>query len=104
MKQKKKELLYQEAGKYFLDLSKLVFGGIILAEIMNLDIDGVAVFGVGGVAVVGFALFGFHYYSKSKKIRIWDSFIFWELLSCWDSCQSFSRIGMTGNTQDGENN
>ena len=32
MKLKKRELLYQEAGKFFLDLSKLVFGGIILAE------------------------------------------------------------------------
>ncbi|MBQ9356804.1 MAG: ABC transporter permease [Prevotella sp.] len=67
MKLKKKELLYQEAGKYFLDLSKLVFGGIILAEIMNLNINDGAIFGIGGVAVVGFALFGFHYYSKSKK-------------------------------------
>lgn len=67
MKLKKKELLYQEAGKYFLDLSKLVFGGIVLAEIMNLDIHEGAMFGIGGVAVVVFALFGFHYYSKSKQ-------------------------------------
>ena len=64
MKLKKKELLYHEAGKYFLDLSKLVFGGIILAEIMNLAINQVAVFAIGGVAVVALALFGFHYYAK----------------------------------------
>lgn len=67
MKLKKRELLYQEAGKYFLDLSKLVFGGIILAEIMNLGINETAVFGIGSIAVVILALFGFHYYSKSKK-------------------------------------
>ncbi len=67
MKLKKRELLYQEAGKYFLDLSKLVFGGIILAEIMNLGINETAVFGIGALAVVILALFGFHYYSKSKK-------------------------------------
>ena len=67
MKLKKRELLYQEAGKYFLALSKLVFGGIILAEIMNLGINETAVFGIGSIAVVILALFGFHYYSKSKK-------------------------------------
>ena len=36
MGQKKHEMMYQEYGKYFLDLSKLVFGGVILAGIMNL--------------------------------------------------------------------
>ena len=30
MKQKKKELMMQEYGKYFLDMSKLVFDGIHL--------------------------------------------------------------------------
>jgi len=36
MKQKKRELMMQESGKYCLDMSKLIFGGVILAGIMNL--------------------------------------------------------------------
>lgn len=67
MKLKRKELLYQEAGKYFLDLSKLVFGGVILAEIMNLGFNDTAMLTVGGFIVVSFALVGFRYYSNSKR-------------------------------------
>lgn len=35
MKLKKKELMYQQYGKYCQDMSKLVFGGVILAAIMD---------------------------------------------------------------------
>ncbi len=66
MKLKKRELLYQEAGKYFLDLSKLVFGGIILAEIMNLGINDEAMLIIGGVLVLVFGFIGYRFYSKSK--------------------------------------
>ena len=66
MKLKKRELLYQEAGKYFLDLSKLVFGGIILAEIMNLEINDEAMLIIGGVLVLVFGFIGYRFYSKSK--------------------------------------
>ncbi|MBQ7420365.1 MAG: hypothetical protein IJV17_06495 [Prevotella sp.] len=34
MKQKKRELMMQELGKYSLDMSKLIFGGVILASII----------------------------------------------------------------------
>ena len=39
MKQKKRELMMQELGKYSLDMSKLIFGGVILAGIMNLGVN-----------------------------------------------------------------
>ena len=52
MKQKKRELLMQESGKYFLDISKLIFGGVILAGIMNLGVDSLYLFGIGGSLVV----------------------------------------------------
>lgn len=34
-----RELALDELGKYLIDISKLVFGGIILAGIMRLDIN-----------------------------------------------------------------
>ena len=66
MKQKKKELMMQEYGKYFLDLSKLIFGGVILAGVMDLGVDYVTLFCIGGVFVALLAIVGFRFYSKSK--------------------------------------
>ena len=66
MKQKKRELMMQERGKYFLDMSKLVFGGIILAGIMNLGMNSELLLGMGLLTVIVFAQLGFCFYSKSK--------------------------------------
>ena len=66
MKQKKRELMMQEYGKYCLDMSKLIFGGVILAGIMNLGVDDFVLFGTGGILVALFASMGFIFYSKSK--------------------------------------
>ena len=56
----------QELGKYCLDISKLIFGGVILAGIMNLGVEGYYLFGVGGALVAFFAVIGFTFYSKSR--------------------------------------
>ena len=56
----------QELGKYCLDMSKLIFGGVILAGIMNLGVDNSYLFGIGGTLVAFFAAIGFNFYSKSK--------------------------------------
>lgn len=37
--QEKKNMLCEKFGDYCLDVSKLVFGGVILAAIMELDIN-----------------------------------------------------------------
>ncbi|MBP3246856.1 MAG: ABC transporter permease [Prevotella sp.] len=66
MKLKKRELMMQETGKYCLDLSKLIFGGVILGSIMNLGVDSIYLFGVGGVWVVLLSIIGFVFYSKSR--------------------------------------
>ena len=66
MKQKKRELMMQELGKYCLDMSKLIFGGVVLAGIMNLGVQSSYLFGVGGTLVAFFAVIGFVFYSKSK--------------------------------------
>ena len=66
MKQKKKELMYQQYGKYCLDMSKLVFGGIILAAIMDMGVDSMKLLLVGFFIVAAFAFLGFRLYSKSR--------------------------------------
>lgn len=66
MKQKKRELIMQESGKYCLDMSKLIFGGVILAGIMNLGVSNLFLFGIGGGLVILLAMIGFVFYSKSK--------------------------------------
>ena len=59
----RKGLMYKEVGKYCLDLSKLVFGGIILAGVMDLGFDLIPLIlvGLGFVFVFGaigmFAMF-----------------------------------------------
>ncbi len=59
----RKELMYKEVGKYCLDLSKLVFGGVILAGVMDLGFDLIPLIlvGLGFVFVFGamgmFAIF-----------------------------------------------
>ena len=66
MKQKKRELIMQESGKYCLDMSKLIFGGVILAGLMNMGVNSTVLFGVGGPLVVLLAALGFIFYSKSR--------------------------------------
>ena len=58
--------MYQEYGKYFLDMSKLIFGGVILAGIMNLGVNNVLLRGSGFVVVIIFATIGFSFYNNSK--------------------------------------
>ena len=66
MKQKKRELMMQESGKYCLDMSKLIFGGVILAGIMNLEVDRIFLLGVGGLLVLFLMMLCFVFYSKSR--------------------------------------
>lgn len=54
----RKDIVIEEAGKYCLDLSKLVFGGIILAGVMDLGIELVPLICVGLGVVFVFAAAG----------------------------------------------
>ena len=44
--------LYEESGKYLLGVSKLIFGGVILAGVMNLNVDKIVLFASGTLAVI----------------------------------------------------
>ena len=51
--------LYDKFSDYSLDLSKLVFGGVILAGIMDLSVNTNILFGLGAVSVIILMLLGF---------------------------------------------
>ena len=44
--------MLSELGKYCIDISKLVFGGVILAGIMKLEINCTLLFGLGAIIVL----------------------------------------------------
>lgn len=64
--QTNKEILLGEFGRYCLDISKLVFGGIILAGIMELNINHLVLFGIGTVIVLLTAITGFVFIKLSN--------------------------------------
>lgn len=59
--------LYLEASRYSLDLSKLIFGGIILSGIMGMQIEKAYPLIVGLIAVILTALFGFIMFLLANK-------------------------------------
>lgn len=69
MEKNKKDALFAELGKYSIDISKLVFGGVILAGIMKLDVNRLALFGLGVLVVIATLITGliFIALSNSKK-------------------------------------
>lgn len=67
MKKESAQALYGELGKYLIDISKLVFGGIILAGIMRVEVDQTLLFILGGVWVITFSISGVILTVKSKS-------------------------------------
>ena len=56
-----------EFGKFMVDIAKLVFGGVILAGIMNQEIDHELLFILGSAVVALFVLIGLLIMSKNKE-------------------------------------
>ena len=56
-----------EAGKFCLDIAKLVFGGVILAGIMQQGIEFNSLFLTGLGVVLLFVVFGFYLIKQSNK-------------------------------------
>ena len=67
MSKARKRKLYLKASDFLLDLSKLVFAGIILTGIIDLDTNKALLFIAGSVAVGFFATWGFVLYNRGTK-------------------------------------
>ena len=67
LSKKDKRELYGHASKFFVDIAKLVFAGIILADILKQDVDFWWML-LGGFVVVGMLLLlAFNMYKMSKR-------------------------------------
>lgn len=64
---KAKKELYVEVAKYTLDLSKLVFGGVILTLIINANINKTVTFACGCVTLIIFVAIGYVLLKKGKE-------------------------------------
>ena len=62
-----RKAVFEEIGKYFLDVSKLIFGGVILAGVMNLEVDKIVLFSIGGFAVIFTILVGLYLFKLGKE-------------------------------------
>ena len=66
---KTKSDLYDKFSSHALDLSKLVFGGVILAGIMGMKVDTNLLFIIGGFSVIILTLLGFVLIVLKHNIR-----------------------------------
>lgn len=58
----------KEIGKYFLDISKLVFGGVVLATILKIeDVPRFWVLVVGSIVTLISAYIGFQFLNYKRK-------------------------------------
>ena len=58
-----------ELGKFLVDIAKLVFAGVIIAGIMDEEIDRTLLFLLGSVVVVAFAFIGISIISINKEAK-----------------------------------
>ena len=65
----RQKALYLKVSDFLLDLAKLVFGGIILTGIIDLDLDKVWLFFLGGSVATIFIWWGFTIYIRGMKIK-----------------------------------
>ena len=68
MNKKTKELVLMKSGEYMLDMSKLVFGGIVLVVIMQIEnMSNQILLISGSIAVALTAILGLFFTSKSQS-------------------------------------
>ncbi len=65
----RKRAFYLKVSDFLLDLAKLVFGGIILTGIIDLDLNKVWLFSVGSIVAGLFAGWGFNIYNRGMNIK-----------------------------------
>ena len=68
----RQKAFYLKVSDFLLDLAKLVFGGIILTGIIDLDLDKVWLFSVWAIVAAALASWGFNIYKRGMKIK-WDN-------------------------------
>ncbi len=67
LSRKTRKAFYLEASKYLSDISKLIFGGVILTNIINFNINKTITFAVGLFAIIGFTSLSLILFFKGKE-------------------------------------
>lgn len=64
---KTRKEFYLEASKYLSDITKLIFGGVILTNILSFNINKTFTFVLGLLAVIAFIFFSCILFLKGKE-------------------------------------
>ena len=65
----RQKAFYLKVSDFLLDLAKLVFGGIILTGIIDLDLNKVWLFSVGAIVAAALASWGFNIFKRGMNIK-----------------------------------
>ena len=60
-------VIHEKLGDFFIDIAKLVFAGVVLSTLLDMEVDKQSVLLLGVFTTVVFVKIGFRFYMKKKK-------------------------------------
>ncbi|MBC8618037.1 hypothetical protein H8788_09825 [Parabacteroides faecis] len=60
-------VINEKLGDFFIDIAKLVFAGVVLSTLLDMEVDKQSVLLLGVFTTVVFVKIGFRFYMKKKK-------------------------------------
>lgn len=63
-------VINEKLGDFFIDIAKLIFAGVVLSTLLDMDVDKQTVLSSGVLTTVIFVIAGFLFYSK-KQTKKW---------------------------------
>lgn len=60
-------VINEKLGDFFINIAKLVFAGVVLSTLLNMEVDKQSVLLLGVFTTVVFVKIGFRFYMKKKK-------------------------------------
>ena len=60
-------VINEKLGDFFVDIAKLVFAGVVLSTLLDMEVDKQSVLLLGVFTTFVFVLIGFRFYLKKKK-------------------------------------
>jgi len=60
-------VINEKLGDFFINIAKLVFAGVVLSTLLDMEVDKQSVLLLGVFTTVVFVKIGFRFYMKKKK-------------------------------------
>lgn len=70
-------VINEKLGDFFIDIAKLIFAGVVLSTLLDMDVDKQTVLSSGVLTTVIFVIAGFLFYSKKQTKNGNNIFIQW---------------------------